>query len=223
MTLTNDEPITPPADTVGDAGPGRQPIDDAEAYLDTLPDHARIGLRAMGELLVGVTQRPPAETADQFTARALGVATVGQLVDEDRDLEPVSRLTTAVALAEWITSHANVIEVGPGDYALPPAWTQTEIGGRAYRHPQCLRVHFPAGTVLADTGCVIGIDARRTGMGSPQVSAYVTPDHQDGARLVLDWSCQGKGPTMTEKFGPVRVGGVSACESHCDVVGPGRQ
>jgi hypothetical protein len=118
MTLTNDEPITPPADTVGDAGPGRQPIDDVEAYLDTLPDHARIGLRALRELLV----------------------------DEDRDLEPVSRLTTAVALAEWITSHANVIEVGPGEYALPPAWTQTEIGGRAYRHPQCLRVHFPAGS-----------------------------------------------------------------------------
>ena len=94
----------------------------------------------------------------------------------------MSRLTTALALAEWITSHANQIEVGPGEYALPPTWTQTEIGGRTYRHPQCLRVHFPAGTVLADTGCVIAIDARRAGMGSPQLSAYVTPDHQDGAR-----------------------------------------
>lgn len=187
MTFTNDEPITPPADTVGDAGVRRQPIDDVEAYLDTLPDHAREGLRALGELLVGVTQRPDrAETADRFTARALGVTNAGQLIDEERELDPVSRLTTAIALAEWITSHAGVIEVGPGEYALPPAWTQTEIGGRAYRHPQCLRVHFPAGTVLAHTGCVIAIDARRAAMGSPQLSAYVTPDHQDGARLALD-------------------------------------
>jgi cell division protease FtsH len=187
MTLTENEPIVPSADTVGDADPCRQPIDDVGAYLDSLPDAARVGLRALGELLVGVTQRPPrAETADLFTARTLGVINAGQLIDEERELDPVSRLTTAVALTEWITCHANVIEVGPGEYALPPAWTQTEIGGRTYRHPQCLRVHFPAGTVLADTGCVIAIDARRAGMGSPQLSAYVTPDHQDGARLALN-------------------------------------
>lgn len=187
MTLTENEPISPPADTVGGAGLGRRTIDDVGAYLDSLPEDARVGLRALGELLVGVTQRPPrAETADRFTARSLGVADAAQLIDEERELDPVSRLTTAVALAEWITSYANVIDVGPGEYALPPAWTQTEIGGRVYRHPQCLRVYFPAGTVLAATGCVIGIDARRAGMGSPHVSAYVTPDHQDGARLALD-------------------------------------
>lgn len=187
MTLTNDESISPPADTVGGAGPGRQPIDDVGAFLDTLPEHAREGLRALGELLVGVTRRPlRAETADRFTARVLGVTNAAQLIDEERELDPVSRLTTAVALAEWITAHVNVIEVGPGEYALPPAWTQTEIGGRTYRHPQCLRVHFPAGTVLADTGCVIAIDARRAAVGSPQLSAYLTPDHQDGARLALD-------------------------------------
>ncbi len=187
MTLTNDEPISPPADPVGGAGSGRQPIDDVEAYLDTLPDHTREGLRALGELLVGVTHRPlRAETADRFTARVLGVTNAAQLVDEERELDPVSRLTAAVALAEWITAHSNVIEVGPGEYSLPPAWTQTEIGGRTYRHPQCLRVHFPAGTVLDDTGCVIAIDARRAALGSPQLSAYVTHDHQDGARLALD-------------------------------------
>lgn len=187
MTLTENEPITPPADTLGYAGPGRRPIDDVGAYLDSLPHDARLGLRTLGELLVGVTQQAPrAETADRFTARALSVTNAGQLIDEERELDPVSRLTTALALAEWITSHANVIEVGPGEHALPPAWTQTEIGGRVYRHPQCLRVHFPAGTVLADTGCVIAIDARRAGMGSPQLSAYVTPDHQDGARTALD-------------------------------------
>ncbi|MEU0498591.1 ATP-binding protein [Mycobacterium sp. NPDC006124] len=187
MTITGNESITPPADKVGGAGLRRQPVDDVEAYLDSLPDHARLGLRALGELLVGVTHRPlRAETADRFTARALGVAHAGQLIDEERELDPVSRLTTALALAEWITSHVGVIEVGAGEYSLPPAWTQTEIGGRTYRHPQCLRVHFPAGTVLADTGCVIAIDARRAAMGSPQLSAYVTPGHQDGARAALD-------------------------------------
>ena len=134
-----------------------------------------------------MTQRPlPVQTADRFTAHTLGVANVGQLIDEHRTLQPVSRLTAALAVAEWMTFHVNVIEVAPGEYALPPAWTQTEIGGRPYRHPQCLRVHFPAGTVLADTGCVVAIDARRAAMGSPSLSAYVTLDHQDGARLALD-------------------------------------
>jgi hypothetical protein len=32
----------------------------------------------------------------------------------------VSRLTTAVALAEWITTHADAVEVGPGEYSQPP-------------------------------------------------------------------------------------------------------
>ena len=187
MTVTENEPIVPPADTVGGADPWRQPIDDVGAYLDTLPDAARVGLRALGELLVGVTQRPPrAETADRFTARSLGVADVGLLIDEDRDLNPVSRLTIAIALAEWITAHTDVIEVGPGEYAQPPMWTQTEIGAHSYRHPQCLRVHFPPGSLLAETGCVIGIDARSSPLESPKVSAYVTPEHQDGARQVLD-------------------------------------
>ncbi|OPX11787.1 ATP-binding protein [Mycobacterium sp. AT1] len=187
MALTENEPTASPADLPSGRGPRRQPIGDVEAYLDSLPDDTRVGLRALGELLVGVTQRPPrAETADRFTARSLGVPNAGALLDEERELDPVSRLTTALALAEWITAHTNVIEVGPGECALPPAWTQTEIGGRTYRHPQCLRVHFPAGTVLADTGCVIAIDARRAAMGSPQLCAYVTPDHHDGARLALD-------------------------------------
>lgn len=187
MTVTDDEPSTPPAETVGGADPARQPVTDVVTFLDSLSEETRSGLRALGELLVGVTHRPlRVETADRFTARALGVTNAAQLIDEERELDPVSRLTTAITLAEWITSHADVIEVGPGEYALPPAWTQTEIGGRVYRHPQCLRVHFPAGTVLTDTGCVIAVDARRAAMGSPQLSAYVTPAHQDGARLALD-------------------------------------
>lgn len=99
MTLTDTEPISLPADTGGGAGPGRQPIDDVGAYLDSLPDDARVGLRALGELLVGVTHRPSrAETADRFTARCLGASDARKLIDEDRDLDPVSRLTTAVAL-----------------------------------------------------------------------------------------------------------------------------
>jgi hypothetical protein len=48
------------------------------------PDAARAGLCALGELLAGVTQRPLlAETADRFTARSLGAADAGQLIDED--------------------------------------------------------------------------------------------------------------------------------------------
>jgi hypothetical protein len=187
MTLTDNESSVPPAEAGGGGGPRRQPIADVGAYLDGLPDDVRSGLRALGELLVGVTRRPQrAETADRFTARCLGVTDAGQLLVEDRDLNPVSRLTTAVALAEWITTHGDVVEVGPGEFSHPPKWTQTEIGGQVYRHPQCLRVHFPVGSLLGDAGCVIGIDARQSMMGSAEVSAYVTRERQDGARAVLD-------------------------------------
>lgn len=83
-------------------------------------------------------------------------------------------------------AHSEVVEIGPGERAQPPKWTQTEIGDRTYRHPQCLRVHFPAGTLLPDTGCVIGIETRQTAMHFPEVSAFVTPEHQDAVRTVLD-------------------------------------
>lgn len=187
MTLTENATPTTPPHAMGGRGARRRPITDVGAYLNELPEDARAGLRALGELLVGVTLRPAgAESADRFTARCLGVADTGLLVDEDRELNPVSRLTTSVALAEWITAHAEVVEIGPGERAQPPKWSQTEIGDRTYRHPQCLRVHFPAGTLLPDTGCVIGIEARQTSMRFPEVSAFVTPEHQDAVRTVLD-------------------------------------
>jgi SpoVK/Ycf46/Vps4 family AAA+-type ATPase len=108
------------------------------------------------------------------------------LVDEERPLNPVSRVTVPVALAEWIGEHAAVCEIGPGDYTQPPQWTQTEIGGEVYRHPLCLRAYFPAGTLLTDTGCVIEIEARQSMMRSAEVSAFVTPEAQNQARVVLD-------------------------------------
>ncbi|MEZ0366270.1 ATP-binding protein [Mycobacterium sp. pUA109] len=182
MTLTDHE-LTEP--TAG-AEVRRRPIDDVTAWLDGQDGAVRPALRALGELLIGVSERERAETAEKFTARCLGVADCAQLLDEERELTPVSRLTTALALGEWIEKHAHVCEIGPGEYTHPPKWTQTELGGRRYRHPLCLRVHFPAGTLLDDTGCVIYIEARESVLHSAEVSAYVTPEAQDGARVVLD-------------------------------------
>lgn len=186
MTVTEDELTDPTDGMTGGADAYRRPISDVRAWLDGLDGNVRPALRALGELLIGVADRDSAETADRFTARCLGVADCGHLLDEERPLNPVSRLTTAVALAEWIDEYTHVCEIGPGEYTHPPKWTQTEIGGQRYRHPLCLRVYFPAGTLLDDTGCVIGIEARETVMRSAEVSAYVTPQGQDRARAVLD-------------------------------------
>lgn len=187
MTVTENATLTTPVDAAAERGTHPRPITDVGAYLNELPDDARAGLRALGELLVGATQRPArAESTDRFTARCLGAADDELLIDEDRDLNPVSRLTTAVALAEWITAHAEVVQIGPGEYSQPPKWTQTKIGDQTYHHPQCLRAYFPAGTLLPDTGCVIGIEARQTVMRSPEVSAFASPEHQDAVRAVLD-------------------------------------
>ncbi|MBS1696756.1 MAG: ATP-binding protein [Actinobacteria bacterium] len=186
MTLTDYELTDPPTHAAGGAGVRRH-ITDVAAYFDALDGDVRSGLRALGELLVGVAERPErAETAGRFTTRCLGVADRAHLLDEDRELNPMSRLTTAVALAEWIDAHADKVEVGPAEHSQPPRWTQTEIGGRLYRHPQCLQVHFPAGTLLADVGCVIGIETRETGMRFAEVSVSVTREHHNSARDVLD-------------------------------------
>lgn len=189
MNFTDHELTDLAAELTGDADAHRRPITDLNAWLDGLDRGVRPALHALGELLVGVAERDPAlnpETAERFTARCLGVAHCGQLLDEERELNPVSRLTFALALAEWIDEHRQVCEIGPGEYTSPPKWTQTEIGGQRYRHPLCLQVHFPAGTLFQDTGCVIGLEGRQSLMQSAEVSAYVTPEHQDHARAALD-------------------------------------
>ncbi|WP_396911357.1 AAA family ATPase [Mycolicibacterium sp.] len=209
MTLTDDELTDPPAALIGGADAHRRPITDVTAWLDGLDGGVRPTLRALGELLIGVAERESAETADRFTARCLGVADCGHLLDEERPLNPVSRLTTAVALAEWIDEHAHVCEIGPGEYTHPPKWTQTEIGGQRYRHPLCLRVHFPAGTLLEDTGCVIGIEARESIMRSAEVSVYVMPEVQDRARSVLERLAQ-----RADELNPYRGRALRATYTH---------
>jgi cell division protease FtsH len=186
MTLTDDEMTDPTTGPTDGDGAHRRPITDVAAWLEDLDSGVRPALRALGELLLGVKEREKAEDADRFTARCLGVADCGHLLDEERPLNPVSRLTIAVALAQWIDEHAHVCEIGPGEYTHPPKWTQTEIGDERYRHPLCLRAHFPAGTLLADVGCVIYLEARETVLHSAEVSVYVTPRAQDCARAVLD-------------------------------------
>ncbi|WP_067976878.1 ATP-binding protein [Mycolicibacter icosiumassiliensis] len=186
MNLTDDELTDLTAELTGGDVAHRRPIADVGAWLDDLDHDVRPALRALGELLIGVTDRVRAETADRFTARCLGVADRASLLNEERQLDPVSRLTTAVALAEWIDEHGPACEIGPGQYAQPPQWTQTDIGGRRYRHPLCLRAYFPAGTLLDDTGCVISIETRESMVHSAEVSAYVIPQAQTCARAVLD-------------------------------------
>ena len=84
MTLTENELTDPIAEVAkGDSEPGRVPIADVAAYLDGIAPDVRPSLKALGELLVGVVERPDgAESADRFTARCLGVTDIGNLVDD---------------------------------------------------------------------------------------------------------------------------------------------
>ena len=171
--------------TLTDEPTARTAFPEVAEWFDTLPEHISGSLVALGELLAGIAERPTkAQSADEFTARHLGVPHVGRLVDEERDLPSVAALTTGLALAEWIEEHA--ADTGPGEYTTPPAWTQTEVGETTYRHPRLLRAAFGAGTLLPDTACVIHLDARNTSLHPPQVSVWVRRDRQPDARAVLD-------------------------------------
>lgn len=209
MTLTDDELTDVTAGSTGGDHARRQPITDVAAWLDGLNYGVRPALRALGELLLGVVERESAETAERFTARCLGVPNDGYLLDEERELNPVSRLTTALALAEWIDQHTPGCEIGPGECAYPPKWTQTDIGDHTYRHPLCMRAHFPVGTLLVDAACVIHIEARDSVMHDAQVSAFVTPDNQAHARVVLDRLAE-----RANELNPYRGRAVRAVHNH---------
>lgn len=161
----------------------RTPITDPAAWMDDLGPSARTALRALGELLLGVSDAHRAaasEDADQFTRRALGG---GALVDEIREMAGVERLTWALALAELIEEHA--AEVGPGRHINPPSWTVTEVGDTSYRHPSALRAAFPAGT-LAGAPCVVAIGERPTYGGGPILTVHTRGADQPAAAAVLE-------------------------------------
>jgi cell division protease FtsH len=186
MTLSNDELTEPTADVTDGPGPRRRNITDVDAWLAGCDTAILRTLQTLGELLTGVFEREDSgEKAERFTARCLGVGDCGHLLDESRPLNGVSRLTDAMALAEWIDEYSGSCEIGSGQFnGSPPRWTQTEVGRRLYRYPSCLRVYFPSGTLLDDAGCVIGIG--ETMMHQAQLSVYVRPHAQNQARDVLD-------------------------------------
>lgn len=165
----------------------RRPITDLAAYLDALPLGDRSSLRALGELLVGLTERADneAEDASRFTARCLGVPHTGMTVTEEEMLSPVGSLTAALALAEVIAEHSGAVEVGPGMYTDPPAWTQTQVGDNIFHHPAVLRAGFPAGT-LVDTAAVVAIRVREAHVHPPQLTVFAPREHRADARAALD-------------------------------------
>jgi cell division protease FtsH len=161
--------------------PTQIPITDVPAWLEGQHFSARGVIKALAELLSGVAAADGdvPESAERFTRRHLG--DVAQLVVEDDPLTPASAVATALAVAELIAEHDP--EIGPAMHADAPSWTTTQIGGDRLRHPLALRAYFPAGSI-ADQDCIIVLNARPN--GRPTVTALARPEHQDGARAVLD-------------------------------------
>lgn len=165
----------------------RVPITDVASWIDGLPDDSRRALVTLGELLAGVVDHRPlarAENAELFTRRGLGVHDLSDVLNEDRELTGFQRLTVPMALGPLIAVHS--AEVGPDGHTSPPAFTQTEVGGTVYRHPQCLRAIFPAGSLVRHAPVVIGIEARSGLLHVPRITAYVRREHQNDAHRILD-------------------------------------
>ncbi|WP_458317866.1 AAA family ATPase [Mycolicibacterium brisbanense] len=162
---------------------GHVPITDVPAWLSEHGEYR--ALRALGELLLGVTSAEvSAESAERFTLRHLGVTSSADLIDEEIALNAVTRVTSALALAELIAEHA--AETGPGEHSSPPSYTQAEIApGEHRRHPQTLRAGFPAGTA-AEVPVVIRIETRASSVHDPEVTVYATRANQLAAQAVLD-------------------------------------
>ncbi|NOR99665.1 ATP-binding protein [Mycobacteroides abscessus] len=160
------------------------PITDLAAWLDGHREHD--ALRALGELLLGVTSSEPrTENAERFTLRHLGTASSGDLIDEELALNAVTRVTAALALAELITLHG--AEVGPGEHTAPPSYTSAEVvPGERRRHPQTLRAGFPAGTLSPEAAVVVRIETRASSMYDPLLTVYARRVDQLAAQTALD-------------------------------------
>lgn len=163
---------------------GGDPITDVAAWLRHQGSLRRDVIGAIGELLTGVAavDIDDAETENQFTARALSIASAGHTVIETQDLSGVTSITSGMALAELITEHNAVI--GPCRHTDSPSWTTTQIGDDVFHHPQALRAAFPAGTLDSDAPVVVVLDARPN-MGRPTVSAVVRPEDHGVAQTVM--------------------------------------
>ena len=160
-------------------------VPDIKSWYESLSPLSVNTLRSLGDLLSGnANSTRTAEDTERFTARGLGVPHLGGVLDEERSLTTVTALTMAMALGELIETHT--AEVGPSTGTRPPAFTQTKVGSATYRHPQCLRAAFPAGSLLPQAPCVVDISTRPRYGEPPSVSVYVTSGNQDGARIVLD-------------------------------------
>ena len=172
-------------ETTTDSAVARRTFPEVEAWLDDLPDDRVRTLRALGELLVGVADRPPkVEDAQQFTARHLGLTSYGDAVYEQCELSGVGALTTGLALGERIDEHQAA--VGPGEYTEPPGYARRAVGDTVYNHPQKLRAAFPCGTLLDDTACVAAINTKGRFGDPPELTIFVRNGDRDGARTVLD-------------------------------------
>ena len=170
-------------DADADAGTAAaQPIIDA-AWTAKLDSLNRSMFSALAELFSAATTAPTdePETAEEFTARCLGVPTAAAAVEDD-PLGQSGAVATALALAEWLTEYDP--EIGPAVRSEPPAWTVAVIGEDRLRHPRAIRAHFPAGTVA---GCdvVLGLQTKPS-YGGPSIVAITRPEHRDEARAVLD-------------------------------------
>lgn len=108
------------------------------------------------ELLVGVAEQDSAENAERFTARCLGVPDCGHLLDEERPLHPVSRLTTALALAQWIEEHRPDCEIGPGESTHP------QRGRRPRSAPDATATHSACVCTFPPGRCSTTPDASST-------------------------------------------------------------
>ena len=158
------------------------PITDLAAYIETCGPISRGVIATLAELLAGAAAAVDdgAESAEKFTRRHLGEP--ARLVVEDDPLTPASAVATALAVAELIEKHSP--ELGPAMHSEPPSWTTTEIGGAGLRHPLAVRAHFPAST-LSEHDCIVVLSVRPN-HGRPSVTVLARPEHQDGARAVLD-------------------------------------
>lgn len=161
----------------------RRPITDLPAWIEALGAVDRGALTTLGELLLGVTANEAAEeTSTTFTRRALGVRNWREQLDEAHRFTGVQRLTVPAAVAELIAEHDP--ELGPYESFNTPSWTVTEVGDRTFRHPQAMRIAFPAGT-LAGVPLVLQLCSERTYGDEPHLTVHARRDDQLPARDVL--------------------------------------
>lgn len=151
------------------------------ARLELESPMVRRTLEVLGELL-GATSASRRESAEGYLERMMACAP-SSLAVESKVISSAFVVAVGSVLADLIADHNP--DLGPGEYANPPSWSQATIGGEVHSYPDSVSAFFPAGT-LGETPLLVRVAEHPHYNDRSMVWVFAAAGERICARSALD-------------------------------------